>query len=456
MTVVSFRKRRVVHRRRSFVPRRRVFKSKSLYPKRTIYIHKGRFRLFKHRKARVRFFRRFNLYVIPTGKKRAFSQSYAEIKSKSIKAKEPKKRNIYKKKSDWKAKRKPDAWRGQGFAGKKKKEFRRFEDKNFDIFVNKFVDSNYGRKGFKRGGDTSWARSYKSYGPMKPLGPKLIFEIIPTGIYKAFVLARVKAGTHQKVLKETREAMEKVLSELISYATDIIGTYVPKDTGTLQASMIRSIKRSKVKGTSLKVSLDTGLVAHANVVNNMPQSMVRHPHVGGRPHLHDPEAVNDWFQYIDKLLIKKSVTLIKDFLNSVQTIWRETYYNKNIPSPMSGVRAMKRSVTRTRTTTIPETVQLYGKGRLEWQKTHDPYQQEYQQPLGSGQQLVKVFDKQNYPKRTVKRIVGKGTSIEDLELEKHLKMNKIRQNVETRRRHANVVYYPIEVIKDMFKIKGLS
>jgi len=296
MSVVAFRERRVYKRRRHLVPRKRLFKTKSLFPRRTVYIHKGRFRLFKHRDNRRRFFRRFNMYVIPsTPSNKPFSLRFNKKTQTRSKSKDwsPKKSAGKKQKIDWDVEKYKwkNVWTGGGWrniykpnlhqaaVNRLKENFGKYLEGDFKKIADKFVHKDW------RGGDFSRYRKkpYINYGPMKALGPKLIFRIDPTMEFaKYYAHRKTKMGDEDTVVALIRMAMNKMLDGLKIYADFVINKYVPKDTGALREAMISSINNAHVNNLSVAVYLDTGGIEYANPVNNMPTNNLRHNRSSGR------------------------------------------------------------------------------------------------------------------------------------------------------------------------------
>ena len=326
MPVIAHTKTIKRRRRRRLVPSgRRPLRNKSLYPRRTIYLRRGRFVLFKHRSQRLRLFRRFNMYALPSAPKR---KSYVRKYTPKPKPK------VESFKQPSTIPRKPRKPRQPTIASLRKKK-----DADFFRQVKKIKKEFY-KPRERRGGDTSKWRTYKNFGDMKPLGPTLIFELIPTKdfFFHYGVWSRKDMGRTQRVMRQTREAMEDMLKGLVKYAKFVIGKYVPEETGDLRNAMVQSIEKTKIHRYSMKVELDTGDVDYANVVNHMPQSMIRHNmgmgRIGPRSHqlLHDPKAVKGWYQFIEMQLNTEAKILIKQMITRIQEIWVTTVTTRNGPS----------------------------------------------------------------------------------------------------------------------------
>ncbi len=421
-----------------------------------------------------RFFRRFNLVVLPRLKPKPYTQEYIKKATPAERSKTPKARTTSKKKKDWSADKSKwvEPWSKEslkGFYSRKRaevsarhlQEWKRNKLRgNFSEFLKEIRREKFGlgpKREF-RGGNRASFRQYKNYGPMKPLGPKLIFELVPTGIYtQQFMrLQRGKKADIVRIKRQTKEAMEKLLKGLIDYGETVIGKYVPKDTGYLRDEMIRSLKRSKVRGMSLKVSLDTGLVPYANVVNNMPTRMLAHPHPGGRPDLFDPKAVKGWWQFIDMQLNTYGRKLFKVFVQDLESIWTYEIMGKNAPSPWKGMSRGQAMSARERVQ-IPPHRKYHEVGR-QWVPYQTPEQIRKGKPISEARQVQRpYFKKEKYPAyQTAER---RPKTIEDPweeDRQRYKRAMDFRHNIETRKRHASVVYLEKNVLGGMFKLKGIN
>jgi len=410
-----------------------------------------------------RFFRRFNLVVLPRLKPKPYAQEYIRKPTPAERSKTPKARTTSKKKRDWSADKSKwvEPWSKEslkGFYSRKRaevsarhlQEWKRNKLRgNFSEFLKEIRREKFGlgpKREF-RGGDRSAFRQYKNYGPMKPLGPKLIFELVPTGIYTQQFM-RIQRGNKADIVRikrQTKEAMEKLRKGLIDYGEKVIGKYVPKDTGYLRDEMIRSLKRSKVRGMSLKVSLDTGLVPYANVVNNMPTRMLAHPHPGGRPDLYDPKAVKGWWQFIDMQLNSYGRKLFKVFVQDLESIWTYQIMGKNAPSPWKGMSRGQQKTSRERIEIPGRTTKHYTRFQHEHEKRGDPHSIYADGPTGT----------QVHPSRSVWERVRTEDPWEE-DRQRYKRAMDFRQNIETRKQHASVVYLKKDVLRGMFKLKGVN
>ena len=431
---VGFKKRVLRRRRRRYIPRKRIFKIKSLIPRRTLYIHKGRFIMFKHRTQRKRLFpKRFNTYVMPNIPKTKRDWS-------------PKK-SAGKTKTDWGAQKKDwgKVWKTSAY----KKIYKPKDTGEFPTELADWMKEQYKREILKahkpepkstfkkverRGGKRKYVWKGKWYGKMKPLGPKLIFEVFPTHKYYMYIRARKSYGDHMAVIKAIRKAMQKVLDDLVKYGKIIINKYVPEETGDLRKSMIDSLEKSKVRGMTIKVELDTGNIQYANPVNNMPESKIRHDmgknkQIGRRSgkYLHDPKAIENWFQHITMNLNAEAGKLLRVMIIDIMDAFGFRYYKKK-PTLKSKLH------TKLPLRTVIQSDQPLRKSA----RVAGPMRtQKYERPTALYEETGSVMEQDKH------------------EMSKHVRMMGWRQQLEKATKESVVVHYPRNLIMKMFKIRGL-
>ncbi len=411
-----------------------------------------------------RFFKRFNLYVTPTApaktKLKSFSQTYVVKK----KAQAPKKRTTAKKKKDWSVARSNwnKLWESGGYKGFWESKQKEIDNHNFNIWKKNKLRQNFNnfRKDIARqkfgmgpkknfaGGNTASFRTYKNYGPMKSLGPKLLFELIPTPTFMGMWVKMAKEDKTQleRIRRETENAIKRVRKGIIIYGMEIIGKYVPKDTGDLRKSLIDSLRKSNTHGLQLKMSLDTGNIQYANVVNNMPDRMLRHPHPGGRLGLNDPKAQKGWFQFIDMLLNTRARKLFKVFIEELYIIWARKVVDPNAPAVMRGVRRPQSGVMRQKveTPTIVSTPMvdvLIRDGTMTTYPSDNP-DIDKERTAATGQRFIYRHGPTQDPTEE--------------DRQKHIRYGHLRENRATREKMSHVVYQPKTLIRKMFKLKGVN
>lgn len=334
MPVIAFRKSIVRKRRRRLIPRKRLFKVKSLIPRRTIYIHKGRFKLFKHRTQRQRLFRRFNVWLLPQRKqpfnKKSFSQPHTQTYSKSFpksKARTMTSFELDNIKQKWRGtwNNKKQTWameteiypkkRGgpaydPSFDPKFKEGFEREKTKSFKKPYRILKgDWDIQKPGFKKGhADFSKVRTYTNYGAKGRLGPHPVIVISPT--IELMKAVKKQQGTYRTGWMSTaiKNSIDILRDELLKYAKMIINEYVPKDTGDLRASLMKELERRRRTGYRLEMRIGTPVMGrnpmvYANPVNNMSEEMLQHSGVwekrrGKIQYLDDPKAQHGWYEHI--------------------------------------------------------------------------------------------------------------------------------------------------------------
>lgn len=321
MPIVAYRKRIVRKRRRRFVPRKRIFKAKSLIPRRTIYIHKGRFRLFKHRDPMPRVFKRFNTYIMPRGPRKSYAGTVKPKKKAKILSPWALQSIAKKWQSQWnRGKRvwgpilergeQPPDWEENAWQRERKKSFKDKHKTSLADMPTKKINPSW----FKRG-EKPPARAYKNYGPMRRLGPDQVIMITPT-VELMKVAKRLQGRYKQGWLTDNiKTTIDNLRKKLLEHAEMIINIYVPKDSGDLRASMLKELNRRHRMGYRLEMRIGTPMMGRNNMtyagpVQNMPERMLRHPHktrLRGRAvlrmgkdgtYLNDPKAQHDSYKHI--------------------------------------------------------------------------------------------------------------------------------------------------------------
>ena len=305
MTVVSYRKK-VIKKRRRFIPRKRILKTKSLIPKRTIYIHKGRFRLFKHRTQRARLFeKRFNTFVLPRGPTKSYSQDHTPKKPTVVsswdlnKIKKTWQTEWGKKMGRWGLETQPPEpeppWQKNAFEKEKKKAFKKKKEripKKFDRRI---------------GADWSKHRKYENFGPSRRLGPHDVLTIEPTIKFLQTIKMEQGSWTRGWMSTAVKSSIDMLRNKLLEHADMIINSYVPKETGTLQESLLKELNRRQRQSYRLEVKIGTPMMGrktmiYASPVNRMSEDMIRH-HGNkkgriSRKLLYDPKAQEGWYEKI--------------------------------------------------------------------------------------------------------------------------------------------------------------
>lgn len=352
MTIISFHKRIHKARFRQKIPKKRFgMKTKSYIPRRIVRINKGRISIFKIRTPRIKlfkwkpkdplqYFRSFSsFYTLPSHRIRDI-QIQKKKKSfnakKSFKPKALKKTYKRKYKKFIRDKSMDHIFKGENWK-KAAKEWKRQSTFLYPWRKNKYLTnlSEYVGKPKWGGPRDMSGRKYTNYGPYpKPLGPKLVFDIVPTReLLTAFKLISIYGTAMTKrIKKRTKDVIKDVRSKLLKYAKVVIDRYVPKETGELQDSMTDSLLKSKVMGWRLKIEMEAD-VPWAGVANRMPEKKIRHPkkdargrsiiQIGRRSRkiLYDPYAQKGSYNLILMLLKKKAKKLIYDMITKLIQIW---------------------------------------------------------------------------------------------------------------------------------------
>lgn len=295
MTIISFRRRIKIKQFRKKIPRHRGMKTKSYIPHRIVSVYKGKVSLYKIRKRQVRlfkwkapdpriFFRSFN--IIPSVRRFTWKKEEEKRKKKpsSFKSSIAKKRPS---RSFQRDKSMDELWEKKGW----KKMVKKWQDdptigpQKRKIYIG--YTSGYSKKHkFKWGrdpwgGNRSKFRTYKWLGPAGPQEPALIFDIRPNPQNLAKYIQQFKKSGKSKLGQTmVKNDIEKIIQKAKWYIVEktgkFVGKYVPKDTGKLRRTMLKSLGDSKVHGFILRMKLGTGDLEYAKPVNRMPTSMVQH------------------------------------------------------------------------------------------------------------------------------------------------------------------------------------
>jgi len=329
--VASFKKKRI-RRSRAVIPRgRRPIKTKSLFPRKEVWIRKGKVRIKKILPTKRRMFRKFHS---------PFRIGYAftnfDRRMRVIV------RSWLRKQTEWSpVKRKVDytsSYRAKPFTFKttrKKglgKSVSKSERKHTIKRINEQRKHREDRKRVKperkkdrRGGDTSKFRKYKWYGPKGPLGPHLVISIIATGEFTR-ALRKEERLRHRgrKIRRNVESAIDGFRSELVEYAKMIIGKYVPIETGDLQNSLIQHLEKGKRRGCNLRIDIATDRdMLYAAPVNRFPEKKIQHSAnmgiIGRRSHrlLHDPKAQKGFYNHIRMNISNKAWELLNKMYEQI-------------------------------------------------------------------------------------------------------------------------------------------
>lgn len=458
MTVLAHTKTIKRRRRRRLTPSKRLIKNKSLYPRRTIYLRRGKFIVFKHRTQRQRVLKRFNLYWAPSKPSKASKPYKPKPRAKKpFKAKPtPKKRGRKKKYvSAWD---KTQLTREQGLDWKRKHPT--FNKKHPATSIPKGPRVNRAIK------DTSKWRSYNTntVAVMKALGPKLIFELTPTKqFFFHYGVWSKKSGINaQNIMRLTRESMEDMLAVLLKYAKEVIGKYVPCETGDLREAMVNSIARAKIRRYGVKVELDTGSINYANVVDKMIQKRVRH-HTnmgkrGRRSHslLDDPLANSGYFSKIQMILNAKAKELIAKMMIDIQNIWIMKVVHPDAPPirvPPRVPPGMWRKVDSNET---PPQLQRHRAKNIknDMRRHNKKFGKGVAKKMGQmGHEDTRPTVAYIYPRHTYKIWIP--ASEEDKIRAKYADDMDKRARIKKRNEMTTTMEYGLRTIKSFFKIRGL-
>ena len=415
------------------------------------------------------------------GRSKSYSQSYIPKKTKQKQSFDTTKITD-KWAKQWNAKKRSLAKGWVKYPGEYGPGYAPATDPKFDAGFKREEKKSFGKKGFgekepekefkkiinRKNWDTSKYRVYKWYGVAKELGPKLIFELSPTSEFSKYYKLRRDSSAEdvKRVLKHTKEAIEKMLAGLLIYADYIINKYVPKDSGDLRKALLKSIKKSKVSNFRTRVVIETKGIEYANPVNNMPEKMIRHDKSGkkGRrgisrktgKRLHDPKAVFNWWQMIDMQLNTKAKELLKIMIDDIVNAWIYRLPPSGFVHPKVGTEEIMIESAKARHNRLKAyesyhkqskrgtTREERAKIKAGWYKAITPRHTEIKEiPIGRDDWNITLGQMREriYKKSLTKTIPIAGTLF-------GIKKVSVKQDL--------VVKYNRSLIKGMFKISGLN
>ncbi len=469
MGKIAVQRKRIIHKPRTMIPAgRRQVKQKSIYPRRTVFLYKGKITLYKHRTVYKRIFRRFHSPLNVISPFFRFTKDIVRIYNTFIKSREqwsakkrkPKVSTWSRKRSSWSS----GARSSWSTSPERKKWDKFFNSRGFKGFIKNHeqamnmkniyqqprgpdfdrIRRNWAKKELRGGPRDMSGRKYKYFGPYpKILGPNLVVDIIPTKTLLYAFKSGQKNNRTDYLKKRTKAALDDVREKLLEYATIIIEKYVPKETGDLQQSMLKSLLDSRVLGFRLKMNLKAD-VPYAGVTNRMPEKMLQHPKmVGGkevrqrgrRSHktLYDPKAQKGYFYLILMLLKNKAKKLIQNMVNGLVYTWAwrsGTHAYRHPPGKIVNIKHVE---------TIPGWVRVSQKEHLKAKYLHG-----YIPNLDIQKPATMIY----YEKKIIP------DTLEDRKDMREVRMRELQTRMWKEAKPVQV-NYPKNLIKGFFKIKGL-
>lgn len=401
----------------------------------------------------------------PIRKIKRFSQTYVEPKTKRFK-KPQKKRGRPKGsgtgiKKDWGPEKQKwnEVWKSESFKGYSRwSDWTLFEKTRKKAFKKKIEDVvwelrwKWRHDGWGGARFSDHKRHYPIYmkGPKEAIQPKLLFQIQPTMIFEEKYLKRAttdRAG-YLTVLEKVNKALQKVREKVVNYGKSLIQIYVPKETGALRVAMFNSLTAAKVEAVGLIMKMSTGDIDYATIVNGMPSWVLQHNRADGvmgkrsNALLHDPKAIQGWFEYIcGKIRTKLGKEIIPEFYDEVYAAWAKQEFVGGGGGALSGVDIpRKQEIIMER---IPKVV--------EHRKTGERWLVGKKGGTEIMEKTRKVIYKEAFRKTSEDVVMG----AEEKEMYKHQRMMQLWKNKAVLLRRLQTTYIDKEDIMKMFKIRGL-